>query len=463
MKLLAIRLAVSTPQWRGLALDLAELWAEVVFVYPKAFRTFLERARDAPLSMRSDGASYEPGPISSALAIAGIALPALEALHFDFRNSGHYFDCRGPVLCAPLLRRAVFENYFTPLVAPNLTSLAIIINDTWEYEIDAEYFQTLLRSLPLLEILWLENCLPADGWDIVSERRIKLPCLAKLQVAASLSATTSMIETIHHINDYAYVKLNIAEPENEEDASSLASTLRPYLNSVRHDALWVSGYRSPSPLIRMWKLSDKTDHSVNSFTLSISLADGPLNAMVFCENLFAQLSVGQIRDLTICHAQRLNEFDWRDTLSSFRLSQLTQSVQAIYYHLEVQDTGEWASAIADFGSGLLPMFLLEDPVYYTRIVSVTLVGDAQSYMRATSANELQEFMWGSEPERLLSWLRERAGNSVPLKTLRLTGSVYKLVHEEHANAVEMPQDWKVWEEVGKEVQVIDERTLCAPS
>lgn len=255
-------------RWRELALDLAELWAEVVFVYPKAFRTFLERARDAPLSMRFVGASYEPGvseqvhskehidhivahpgrlrtlqlrnqPISSALAFAGITLPILEALHFDFSNDGPYFDRHGPALCAPLLRSAVFENHFTPLVAPRLTSLSMIVDDAWEYEIDAEYLQTLLRSLTSLEILWLENCLPADGWDIVSERRIKLPCLAKLQIAGSLSATTSMIETIDHINDYAYVELTIVDSEfgNEEDASSLASTLRPYLNSSRMIAL----------------------------------------------------------------------------------------------------------------------------------------------------------------------------------------------------------------------------------
>ncbi|KZV69677.1 hypothetical protein PENSPDRAFT_686184 [Peniophora sp. CONT] len=476
-------------RWRELALDLAELWAEVVFVYPKAFRTFLERARELQLKLEFDRRTYGFGipprkrslseeqidyivthperlrvldvkdqPISSALALAGITLPILEYLHFDYSDSEPYLDCDGPSIFAPLLRIAVFGNFYMSLVAPHLIKLSLSVGDDWVGEIDAHHLQTLLGSLSLLETLELENCLPPDGWDIVSEQRIKLPYLAKLHITGSLSAATSMVRTLEHINDYANVWLTITELEETEDASHLAGTLRPHFDSVRHDTLSVSEYYSDpvhgygaSRLLRMW-LSDKTDHSVNSYTVSIDVADSPLEIMDFYEGFFEQLSVGQIVHLTVCHEERLDEFDWEETLPAFQMPQLTHSVQSIHYHLEVQDAHQFASETADFGSGLLPMFLLDNPVAYTSIVSVTLEGNPERYERATSADEVEKLLW---------WLDERAASNAPLKTLYLTGGAYKLPYEEHSGTVNRSRDWEVWNEVGKLVQVIDERTLDA--
>ncbi|KZV69674.1 hypothetical protein PENSPDRAFT_753195 [Peniophora sp. CONT] len=462
-----VRITHVCQRWRGLAVDLAELWADVVLEYPAAFLTFLERAREAPLntytltgrSISKEQVDYivahperlrtlyiKDQPITAALSFAGSTLPVLDWLEFDYTDGEPHFDIGERPFHAPLLKTARFWNLYTPFVAPCLTTLDMSVDRDKSAEINVEDFRTLLKGLPLLETLFLQNCLSEEGWETESDERIELPHLDCLYITSSMSTIVSVIETLDRINDYAYISLVVLELEDKDDAAFLANTLRPYLESAPHDTLSMSGYYqdpigggdgSPSPTLSIWS-SDKKGRNSRAYTLNMDVATGPEDIMSIYKSFFEQLSEGQIQDLRIYHPYRYNQFDWEQTLLAFHLPQFTQSVRTMEYILADVDEEE-----GDFGSALLPMFLLCKPVAYASLVSIRIrIDDSGSYARATSPDEMK---------RLLRWLRARAAANKPLRTLTLSNNTDNR-YEPHRL-----RDCEVWEEVKKYVRVADER------
>ena len=96
------------------------------------------------------------------------------------------------------------------------------------------------------------------------------------------------------------------------------------------------------------------------------------------------------------------------------------------------------------------MFLYTVPAAYTQLVELEVEGDEDQWEAAFSVYESEEF---------LGWLNSRFSADMPLKTLRLKGSVYPVWSGGTFGDENRPRDWKAWVAIKHLVEVIDERQL----
>ncbi|VDB86901.1 unnamed protein product [Peniophora sp. CBMAI 1063] len=479
-------------RWRGVVLDIPQLWADVAFVYPKGFPTLLGRARESPLRFANDAFGARKPIISNeqahymishperlrileihyqwpslALAFAGKTMPILESLTFDYGGAsdtdgeGNRFYFNERPIRAPLLKHAVFGTIYIPLIAPQLTSLHLGIADglTGTFDLDSERFYALLKSSPLLESLSLHECFPEEAWANEESERVELPRLVKVDMTGYIAAIASMVDMIHLVNACSNISLTVYEVD-EDGAADFACALAPFIQTALHDTLSVTGYLADRsnghPGLRLFSSERTTkDSSIHdSYTLSVDVGsdEEDVDIMSFYQSIFEQLSEGQIRHLLVVHEEQENAFTWVDTIQPFHLPALSQSVDRISFQLENRGHVD-----PDFGEGLAPKFLLEDYKAYPSLTSLTLHGDGRHYAAATNPDKFGEF---------IQWLQKRRDRDIPLETIRLTGDVYnKRYQVDQSGTVWMgPQDWTVWQEVRSNgVRVIDERKLIPMS
>ncbi|VDB86899.1 unnamed protein product [Peniophora sp. CBMAI 1063] len=482
-------------RWRAIVLDLAELWAQVVFAYPKAFHTLLGRARECPLKgaaktqsgqLSDEQVAYMlshperlrvlalPSEIrpSIALAFAGLSLPVLQKLVIDF--SSHWDDTFGEgepyndfhyderALDAPLLRTVTFGNIFIPLVAPRLTSLTLLKDNGSPGGVDPTDICTLLRSAPMLKDIVLESCFSGGDWEMEEGvAPIELPNLLRLLISGHIADIIGVFAAIGHMNESVCVYLTISDIDEDEEESiaELSHALGPCLRPGLHDTLSVSGFDTGAtqgePFLKLTSSERDVGPLFSPYTLAIEVKESLIDVMMrLYLGIFKQLPEGQIRHLSVCHQDRYNAFTWVETLPVFHLPALSQSVETLFYEIEMERLGPMTD-VADFGSGLLPKFLLVDPFVYPKLTSITINGDlgGDHYATATTPEDINE---------LITWLKARAACDRPRIVFRLTGDSYKIPFSGESGVVMRPRDWKILEKLDEWVEIVDERTLVAP-
>ncbi|VDB99916.1 unnamed protein product [Peniophora sp. CBMAI 1063] len=223
-----VRLAAVCHRWRRIVLNKASLWADSLCALAGAEETMLDRARDAPLTLRVDTRRHaysedtvrfaqehlararvidmheRPGHGAVSVwpqgtrALSGNSFPHLETLILDLRLTGTLPAQSSPIpplpLYAPRLQQLEFRDIFVPWTpAPKLTSLSLIRSDNSAMVIPPlASLLRLLQASPHLRSLHVHGYLPEakplmldeSGNAIPDETVVNLPALKELSITS---------------------------------------------------------------------------------------------------------------------------------------------------------------------------------------------------------------------------------------------------------------------------------------
>ncbi|KZV71803.1 hypothetical protein PENSPDRAFT_684301 [Peniophora sp. CONT] len=441
--------------WRQLALDLTELWSDVVCACykPALFDLVLSRARNTPLSsphptwhsewrmswILAHLERFRSLDIFSAedwmTALAGKCCPVLTRA--QLKGTGDVANITDGAWEAPALQELRLRDLRVGIriVAPRLRFLKVAYR---EAPVHRRGIEDMLTGFPQLQELVLVNALTTSetvgttGQEI-GGIPIELPSLVRLELTSNVLAISRFLMRITPLNSKIGLHLILDSVHRDSDHATrlLAMVLSLHLRNSGYDSMELNVPLDYFRLFDSMSTCQNTtrDSSIRYPEITVQASAGVPVLM----GLLEQISGAKLRQIHLRATSYRNNPPATVTeaeLSVYRMPQLADDVDTVLYSIPITQPETPIT---------LPPFFLDGPTVYPRLKNLVIQQFEQGYTRLP----LQREFVG----RLKFWLEARIEAGLPLHEVRLRG---------HARW-RTKADSAAWDTIRTIVNFVDER------